>query len=168
MEIALYDADEERLELFDMFARLAFSQNKTPHEVSASVDYSQVLDGASRVILQLDSNCAQKEARAGKHRVSADPAKRVSATLERLKPLIANDAVVVSLLPPEVAISLGYYYRLDWPCQLDEDETRSLPHQVLRWIRGEEYLFDIFKKHDRSPLKAWLDDPITATIVSES
>lgn len=167
LEIALYDADEERLELFEMFARLVFAQNKNPHEVFASSDFIEVLEGASKVILQLDSNCAHKEARAGKHRVSSDPAKRVASTLERLKPLIADDALVVSLLPPDVQVSLGYYYRLDWPSDLDEDETRSLPHQVLRWIRGEEYLFDVYKRHERSPLKAWLDDPTTATIVSE-
>ncbi len=168
LEIALYDADAERLELFEMFARLVFAQNKNPHEITASSDYMDVLAGASKVILQLDSNCALKEARGGKHRVPSDPAKRVASTLERLKPLIADDALVVSLLPPEVPVTLGYYYRLEWPSHLDADETRSLPHQVLRWIRGEEYLYEILREHERSPLKAWLDDPTTATIVSET
>jgi len=168
LEVALYDADPERLELFEMFAALAFAQNKNPHEVYASLDAAEVLEGASKVILQIDPNCALKEARASKSVIVHNEAKRVAATLDRLKPGIADDAQVISLLPKDIRVALPYYYRLDWPPELDEDETRSLPHQVLRWIRGEEYLFELLDHFDRSPLKAWLDDATTAVVVSES
>ncbi len=168
VEIALYDADEERLELFDMLARIAFAQNKNPQEIASYLNPDEALDGASRVILGLDANCALKEARQANHLPHPDEAIRISETLARIMPGIHNEALVISLLPSDIIINLPYYYRLDWPREPNMDDVRSLPHQVMRWVRGEEYLFQVFEEHAHSPLKLWLDDPATAIIVSET
>ena len=168
MEIALYDADSERLELFELFARVTFSTNKTPHGVSASANAADVLEGASKVVLQVDANCSLKEARLAGAKPPADVTERVSRTLERLLPDVHPEAQVISLLPAKVRVPLDYYYRLDWPAEPNEEEIRALPHQVMRWVRGEEYVFGVLKEFERSPFKKWLDDVNSATIVSEA
>lgn len=167
LEISLYDADEERLDLFDRFARAAFLANKNGHSIRAGTDWKEMLEGADRVILQLGDNCARKEAKASRSKALATRTERISASLERILGGFESDAAVVSLQTPDVAVPLGHYYRLNWPPAVDEDERRSIPHQVLRWIRGEDYLFEVFKEQDRSPLKLWLDDVTCATVVSE-
>jgi hypothetical protein len=167
LSISLWDADAERLELFEMFAGLACVQNKNPHELSAVVDVAAALENAVRVILMLDPNCALLEAKKARASVSGNHSSWISATVERLVGLIPGEAQVMSLLPAEVRVSLPHYYRLDWPPDLEEDEARSMPHQVLRWIRGDEYMFEVFNQYDRSPLKTWLDDVTSATVISE-
>jgi hypothetical protein len=41
----------------------------------------------------------------------------------------------------------------------------ALPHQILRYINGEEYLHEFLRQWDHAPLRAWLDDPSTAELV---
>ena len=169
LDLALYDADEERLDLFDALARCAFLYNKNAHRVRASVDATEMLEDAEKVILQVDANCAWKEAKAKKLAKTSDGEKAISETLSRLLQSLPNEAQVISLQSEKVVIPLDYYYKLDWPNELTPDELRSTPHQVLRWVRGEEYLHEVFKEYARSPLKSWLDDITTATaVVAES
>lgn len=167
LDICLYDADEERLDLFDAFARAAFAANENLHSVRATSDAREALEEVDRVILQVNDNCAVKEARLKRApRVDA-PFKRISATLARVLAGLESNALVLSLQSREVVVPLDHYYRLDWPKEIGPDERRALPHQVLRWIRSEEPMFELFKEFQKSPLKAWLDDPSLATIVSE-
>ena len=43
-------------------------------------------------------------------------------------------------------------------------ELRALPHQLLRWIRGEEYLHEFLAEHEKSPIRDWLERPESALI----
>lgn len=166
LDITLYDADEERLDLFDAFARCAFAFNKNRHRLRASTDAREMLDGADRVVLQIDENCARKEAKAAGFKSGPSSANAIEDSLGRLLNNLPNQIQVMSLEEAEVHIPLDYYYRLEWPDEPSVEEIRGIPHQVLRWLRGEEYLHEEFRRHASSPLKAWLDDVSTATIVS--
>jgi hypothetical protein len=167
LEVSFYDADEERLELFSAFARKAFKFSDNPHTLRSSTDVLEMLEDADRVVLQLDENCARKENKASGFKPESSGAEEISAALGRFALGIPNQAGVISLLMPEVRIPLDYYYRLDWPGPIGLEEKRSIPHQLLRWIREEEYLHDIFREYERSPLKSWMDDVSTAIVVSE-
>lgn len=168
MEVALYDADAERLELFDSFARTAFTANANGHKVMSSLDAAEALDGAQKVVLQLDDNCARKEAKARSAEVHDTSSANIVQALGWLLDGLHNETQVVSLLFRDIHVPLDYYYRLDWPPEINAEQRRSIPHQVLRWIRGDEYLFELFKEFQRSPLKDWLEDRSTATVVSEA
>jgi hypothetical protein len=167
LEIRLYDADPERLDLFDSFARIACFTNKNKHTIRAGEDPLEMLQDVDRVILQVDENCARKEALASGHPVKADPDERIAATLSRILADFHSNAQVMNLQRSSTRIPLDYYYRLNWPPQIDEAEQQGVPHQVLRWIRGEEYLYEMFKLYEKSPLKEWLDDVGTASVVTE-
>jgi hypothetical protein len=54
---------------------------------------------------------------------------------------------------------------LDWPSD-EESLDYVIAHQVLRWLNGEELVRDLVARYERSPLKAWLDDPSTAELVT--
>jgi hypothetical protein len=47
---------------------------------------------------------------------------------------------------------------LNWPEAIAEDRLAVVPHQILRWVRGDEGAFDLGELADRSPLMAWLKD----------
>jgi hypothetical protein len=168
LELRLYDADEERLDLFDRFARAAFLVNDTGHAVTAGTDPVEALEGAQRIILQVGENCARKEARASGASVATLESELISASLERLLEGREVYADVLSLEPREVRIPLSSYYRLDWPMEQDWETRMATPHQVLRWVRGEEQLYRVFEEYLNSPFKRWLDDVSVATAVSEA
>jgi len=167
LEVSLYDADEERLDLFAAFARKAFKFSDNPHTLRTSTDAAEMLEDADRVVLQLDENCARKENKASGFKPESSGGDEITSVLNRFASHISNQAGVMSLLMPEVRIPLDYYYRLDWPGPIGLEERRSIPHQLLRWIREEEYLHDVFREYERSPLKSWMDDVSTAIVVSE-
>lgn len=48
--------------------------------------------------------------------------------------------------------------RLEWPDALGEEERLALAHQVLRWVKGDEYLHTLLNAHRLSPIKRWLND----------
>jgi malate/lactate dehydrogenase len=82
LEVALYDADEERLDLFDRFARTIFVANNNQHTVTASAEYEEVAEGADKMILQVGPNCAAKQLKKdrGRQNIPADEA--LTATLD--------------------------------------------------------------------------------------
>lgn len=60
LDIALYDADEERVDLADRLARALFLATKATHRLSAGTDAAQALAGADHVVFCLGENCALK------------------------------------------------------------------------------------------------------------
>ena len=61
LEIFLYDADEERLDLFDRFARTSFILMKSTHGLKSTSDLPESLADADAVLIGFDENCARKE-----------------------------------------------------------------------------------------------------------
>jgi hypothetical protein len=155
LEIVLFDADEERLDLVDRFARLAFATTKSKHSLRSTYDPVEALEGAELVIVQIGENCARKML--GIRRDQPDPTDRA---LDRLMADVPEGAHVLNLI--EERLPIDGYYEMDWPPHLSEGEKRAVPHQILRYLNGEEYVYDVIKEHAASPLKAWLEDPTFA------
>lgn len=134
LEIRFWDADLERLDLFDRFARYLFKLNKTPHLLMSTEDAKEALYGTDRVVIALDANCAE-------HYLG--PEARVEDAMNALRPSIPDGAPVLDL------------WRADIP-EPSEDEERALPHQMLRYLRGDEYAYEFLNLQATSPVKLWL------------
>jgi hypothetical protein len=162
LDIALYDADEERLDLFDRVGRTFFAVTKTPNTLASTTDPAEALAEAALVIVQTDAHCLSRA-------IGQKPDSTAPGVVERaFKRILANLsplAEVLSLLPAEVKLPVGRYRHIEWPDELTEPERVAAPHQALRWIHGEEYPFEYFATREDSPLKLWLDNPKTATLV---
>ena len=162
LEIAFYDADEERLDLFDRFARLSFLMMKATHSLSSSTDFREALSGAHFVILQVGENCARKELGRRSHRMDGATAKRLA--IQRMVESIPGSAYLLNLSSGQ--LEQESVYAPDWPPVLSQDEPYAVPFQILRWINGEEYPYEAFRQQEHSPLKQWLNDPRSLPVCS--
>ena len=45
---------------------------------------------------------------------------------------------------------------LGWPTELGDRERNVRPHQILRFIRGDEHIEDLIAGTDENPLMGWL------------
>jgi hypothetical protein len=150
----------ERLDLFDRLARICFIMTKTTHNLISTTDAGEATEGADRIVLQVGENCARKYLKE-RHRMGIadlDAAAMIEQAVEEMMGTAPADAYVLSLQRKEIAIPRRQYYTVDWPPEPSSGERFSFPHQALRWIRGEEYTHAFLREHERSPLKAWLDD----------
>lgn len=165
LELALYDADAERLDLYERLARVCFRIHDCTHSLRAAETAEEALEDAARVVVSVGPNCAAKYLRlrkaeaAGRDRTEL-VAKAVAGMLEGLP----EGVPVLSLMPKGVAVPGGPLYRLEWP-PAPEPESRGVwGHQVLRWIKGDEYMHAYIRSFEASPLKAWLDDVESAIV----
>lgn len=163
IEVALYDPDPERLELLVRFANTAFSANKAGHLLLAFEDPDEAVEGASQVIVAIDRNGAAKSLGVSPSKVTD---KHVSKAIDRLIAAVPDNAKILAIVPRSVPVPKRIDRRVEPPAELDAEAKRSLPHQLLRWIRGEEYLFEFFAEHEESRLRDWLDDPVSARLSS--
>ncbi len=155
LEIAFFDADEERLDLVDRFARLAFSTTHATHALRSTYDPAEALEGAHLVVLHIGENCARKML--GVRRDQPDPTSRA---LQELVGLIPDDAHLLNLQAEPLPVD--GYFEMDWPPALNEAQKRAVPYQILRFLHGEDFVYELIKEHAGSPLKAWLEDPTFA------
>ncbi len=168
MEIRLWDADDERLDLFDRFARLCFMANKAHHTLISTDSESEALKDADMVVFQVGENCAMKFLRRERKQgvAALGSSAMVEQTVEMLVGKMPAQAKVLSLMADDVEIPVASYHRIGWPEALSEAEQVALPHTVLRYLNGEEYLGNFVKDLEKSPLKAWLNDPSSAELVT--
>lgn len=152
LEIVMFDADEERLDLVDRFARLAFAGSKATHSLRSTSDSEEALEDAGLVVLQIEENCARKLT--STKRGEPDPTEKAIALLLGHVPERAH---LLSLIGDKLPYE--GFYAMDWPDEPTEEDIRAIPHQILRFLNGEEYLYQLFKQYQASPLKAWLNDP---------
>ena len=160
LDVVLYDADEERLDLFDRLARTFFAFTKSGNTLASTTNADEALAEAELVIVQLDRHGAIKAL--GPKNSSAKNI--LGRALAKLLANASPSAEVLSLMDESVELPVPSFRRLTWPKPVNENETVAVPHQALRWIHGEEYPFEFFAEHEDSPLKLWLDDPKTATL----
>ncbi len=151
LEVRFWDADAERLDLFDRFARLCFTFNKCDHRLLSTDDPGEALSEAGRVLVTVGANCARKLLKVD----GMDANELLSSAVKELAQDIEPDAEVLSLI--EVGAVLGWPY-LDWPPAPSESERRALPHSLLRFLHGDEYLHEFLRTYAASPLKDWLND----------
>ncbi len=179
LEIRLFDADEERLDLFDRLARACFLVEDAKHELESFSNSEEALEGAEQAILMVTENCAKKFL-VGRH--GKLPSKVVTtsdgesqvfepmreeyiglATTEILVAL-PDGAPILSLMRGGEALLFESARPLElsveqWPEPIDEETRWRLPHQILRWIKGDDPLFKLLEANRNSPIKRWLNDP---------
>ncbi len=160
LEVRLFDSDPERLDLFDRFCRLLFRFNQAGHTLSSSLDPLEALDSAERVILCVGQHCAERYFRAVRRSGSATGSQfgLVEQVVEALAPSIPDKVELLSLLGEDVAVPFPHYRRLSWPPAPDATERAAIPHQILRFLNGEDYPHALLNEAGSSPVKAWLED----------
>ncbi|MDR3690440.1 MAG: hypothetical protein P4L46_13750 [Fimbriimonas sp.] len=170
LEITLADADEERLDLFDRFARVSFAATNASHGLKATADLYESVSEAELVVVQICENCARKFLRASRRQGIAelDDLSMIEQAAESLVAAIPQDALVLSLLESEIILPRVAYHRVSWPDELTTAERMSMPHRLLRWIRGRQDLGEFLRKFEESPLKGWLDKPESAIAVQST
>jgi hypothetical protein len=188
LEVRLYDADVERLDLFDQLARVLFRITESTHQLRFRIDPVEALEDVDRVVMQVGTNCARKYLRQvgdlsgiedvlpeepvgsvqkDGFRMQAADDSLVQRAIDRMLIALPPEAEVLSLQREEVTLPDERRYRkLKWPEEPTLAERVALPHQVLRWIKGEEMPHVLLKDADRTPLKAWLDDVTSAAPAS--
>lgn len=149
LEIWLYDADEERLDLFDMVGRTYMTATKAKHTLLSTTDPAEALDGADHVIVMIDENCATRRLKElGKSPTETSSEEGVEDVLSH----VPESAEVLSLVGP-----LNGHAHLDWPGEVPEGNTVAVALETLRIARGEENPFPFLEMHAESPLREWLD-----------
>lgn len=159
LEVALYDADRERLELFARFAWVAFKFNKAPHQLEVCESLQEMALLANKAILCLDDHGAAALIRSEKWEA---PGERVAEASRHALQTLSDDVETLDLTGKSLTDLARY--RLPLPPEPSEEELRALPHQLLRWIRGEEYLHEFLAEHEKSPIRDWLERPESALI----
>lgn len=169
LEVVLWDPDAERLELFDRFLRVACTFNQAIHLIRAVETAEEALEDAWRIVVSLDRNGAFRYLRSIGKGSEPIPAHThvVAEACRHLLVQIHPDAEVLEFTEEPTQLPVEFHYRLPAPAALTPEEKQALPYQIMRWIRGEDMLYEFLAAHDRSPIKAWLDDATTAQRVSE-
>lgn len=198
VNIRLWDANEERLDLFDRLLRECLDKEGTIHNVRSSSSYKEELEGATDVVFAVHEDCARrtlgrKEPRlfvpdapgSLEDQVRGDPNKptmpeqlspltqeilsapldheedRESAITKALKVLLGAVPENARILSLERGVELPLdapYDALEWPPEIPERDLPSIPHQVLRWIHGEESLSKLLYSATDSEFVQWLDN----------
>lgn len=161
LEVRMYDADLERLDLFDRFARVMFLVTKATHTLISTTDFHEAIEDADAAVLQVGENCARKFLKEA-HRqgiASLNREAMIEQAVEEMVEALPTEAKLLSLERPDIQIPRAHS-GLSWELSIADEDRPSVPHQVLRWIRGEDYLHELLAKYEKSPLKEWLDQPI--------
>lgn len=140
----MYDADEERLDLFDRFARLCFLATRNQHALRSTSNLAEALNDPQKVILQLGENCSRKML--GR---PAGPA--LPDALLKVRSLLPSGVEVLDL-PKE-----------NWPPAVQPEDRIVVAFQILRYLLHEDYLYEVIREGRQSRLLAWLDLPVLAS-----
>ena len=165
LEVRLFDADEERLDLMDRFARHCFQFTKATHDVLYRPNHEEAVEGVDRIVLMVGRNCARKFMRVKYSGTSTQDDVMISSTITALLANAPPEADILSLERKSVKIPVSFFRRMDWPGEKPDEDLRWLPHQILRWIKAEETIYKFVGAEENSPFKSWLDDPNAAELV---
>ena len=180
LEVRLYDADEERLDLMDRLARLLFAVGEAQHLTSSTSNIDEALNEADDVILCVDENCACKFVISTEERGQipsgspvaleqafaeaeadviltepTDPQEALLSCLNALGDSLPVEAEVVSLVGPVGGVWSDAKSISDWPVAPENDA--AIPFQILRWIRGDDRVQPLIDEYQKSPIRSWLD-----------
>ena len=73
LDIRLFDANEERLDLLDRLGRVCLDMTKLGHSIRSSSDPAEMLEDADAVIFAMTEDCARRIAAPGVDVEAADP-----------------------------------------------------------------------------------------------
>jgi hypothetical protein len=170
IEICLFDADEERLDLFAGFARVCCTVTRSYHHVYSTTDLDEALTDVDLAIVQVGENCAHKflrfhpELLGGIALDQMDRAQAVRIAAEAMVPeWMIRQGRALSLIKASSPEALPLCDSIDqWPPVTPFKDRYKVPHQVLRWVRSEEHPGEWLIAHEHTPLRAWLDEAIAA------
>lgn len=194
--IKLFDASEERLDLFDRFLRECIDRATTEHVVMAMSSVHEALDGSTDAVFCVHEDCARRmmgrlqpelfdpkgpevdQYRGDPNRPTppenlsrqtqtflSSPIDRGETREEAISQALATMLEHVPegcrLLSLERGVALPTtreYLQLDWPDALSEVEKPTVPHQVLRWIQGDDSLEVLLETAKTTPMAQWLNN----------
>lgn len=163
-ESALWLQDEH-VEALDLAERLAYrlvTEANLMLRVVATPDPLEALESADTVILCFGGGLHERQGWLGVE--GAEEAlellrlERIRRAMDALQPAIngLDEGVAIINLSRPTAQSGRFLRRpaihLDWPEPLQIEERVPRAHQMLRWARGEEPLFDLFERASSGPL----------------
>lgn len=134
LEVRFWDPDPERLDLFDRFARYLFDLNKTPHLLISTEDPHEAIFGTDRIVIALDAHGATR------YRLLAT----TERVVEELRPSFPDGAQVLDLRDDDSIL------------EPTEEEVRALPHDIMRYLRGDDWAYAFLREQAESPVKLWL------------
>lgn len=194
--IKLFDANEERLDLFDRFIRECLDKANTEHVVMATSQPEEALAQATDVLFCVHEDCARRlfgrnepnlydpptpenvrdqvrgdpNSPTPPHKLSQQTHSILSSPalngMSREDVLTKALASLIGMVPPTARIlslergvdlpTHREHQKLEWPTEVPERDLPVVPHQILRWIHGEETL-DVFLNEQRAnPIAIWL------------
>lgn len=118
------------------FARVCCTIMRSQHIVSTSEDLGDVVDGVDLVVVLGELDMADLYDRSDLNRLV------IGGQTE------AKDGLA------------------GWTSTPVDPEPYRAFHQILRWVRSDEYPFEWLSRHENTPLKAWLDSYTQARIES--
>lgn len=134
LEIRLHDTNPEFLILNYELARVLLQLNKSTHQLKIFEDKEEALEGIDGLI-QLPP-----------YLESQTPTGQFENGFESKVNLLALGN---HLEPPFRSLE-------NWPPNI---ETPWPGFQVMRWIRGEEYPYELLKRNKDAPIRRWLENP---------
>lgn len=202
LRVTLYDANEERLDLFHRLGGRLFDQWNKGATLLATSDLNESLADADVVILSLHEDCARRmtgpvsirvleafeeerldawEMRRGDRNRPTRPDQlseqtrqilAVPAPDHRDREGVLQQAIIqtldcIPLETPLLSLMRGVllpegraHTFLNWPATIPEDQQALVPHQILRWIYGDEPMDDLVAAGRDNPCRAWMDQLI--------
>lgn len=199
LRVTLYDANEERLDLFHRLGVRLFDNWNKEATILAASDLSEACQDANAVILCLAEDCARRmtgplsirvleafeeerldawEMRRGDRNRPTRPDQlseqtrqmlTVPAPDDRSRETVLDQAVqqTLAVIPPEtpllslmrgVLLPEGRAHTfLNWPAAIPDDQQALVPHQILRWIYGDEPMDDLVAAGRENPGRDWLN-----------
>lgn len=151
LDVHFWDADMERLDLFDRFARGCFAATKSTHRLMATTEVDEALDGATGIIVQVGGNCARRYI--GKDLATEEC---VRECLNDLAPRFPDGVPVLNLMPRFRHLPVAHAESIEWPMALNEKERAASLFHVLRCVNAEEGFFPFLRDNQESPVKKWL------------
>ncbi|MER3414001.1 MAG: hypothetical protein C4341_07160 [Armatimonadota bacterium] len=158
----LQDEHAEALDLAERLAHRLVTESNLLLRVVATPDPAEALEGAETIILCVGGGLRERE---GWFAIEGDEEavellrleriRRVMATLQSRLESLAEGVTVINLARP-TAQSGRFLPRpaihLDWPEPLPGEQRVPRAHQMLRWARGEDPMFDLLERVRNSPL----------------
>lgn len=162
----LQDEHAEALDLAERLAHRLVTEANLLLRVVATPDPIEALEGAETVILCIGGGLRERRgwfaAEAQHDVVELLRLERIRRALAMLQPMLENlaeGATVINLSRP-TATSGRFLPRaaihLDWPEPLAGEERVPRAHQMLRWARGEDPMFELLERAQSGPLVAAL------------
>lgn len=195
LDLRLFDANEERLDLMIRLAEQMLEMTECEHTIFGTSIVEEALEDADAAIVSLSEDCARRMTGKTASRVllpvePEDGTERcylhggdmnIPTPLDELsdRTLAALSSPDMGRVTREEAVELALdevlskvgqakvldltrgvrgrsHATLEWPGTLTDEERRSRPHQILRWLGGDEGLTLYVRQYADSPLADWL------------